>query len=158
MGTSLDRIDIALLRALQKDGRMSNKELAAIAGLAPSSTHARLRALDRNGVLTGVHAQVDPTALGIGLSAFVFLRLASHGRGSVRAVWDAVCVLPEVIAAYYVGGDDDIVIHVAVPDAQHLRDLVLDRISHQDQITRVRTEILFQAYHADELPVFVEVV
>ncbi len=156
MKKPLDRIDIALIRALQKDGQTPTKELAAIAGLAPSSTHARLRALRSDGILTGIHARVDPSSLGIGLQAFVFLRLAVHSRCAIRTVWEAVCALPEVIAAYYVGGDDDIVLHVAVPDTQHLRDLVLDQIQLQDQIARVRTELLFEAYRADVLPVFAE--
>lgn len=60
----LDRIDCGILAALQNDGRLSNKELAARVGLAPSSCLARVRRLREGGVLRGVHADVDPRALG----------------------------------------------------------------------------------------------
>ncbi|MEZ4321504.1 MAG: Lrp/AsnC family transcriptional regulator [Myxococcota bacterium] len=156
METDLDRIDIALIRALQKDGRASNKELADVAGLAPSSTHGRVRRLFERGVVRGVHADVDPAAVGVGLEAFIFLRLASHSREAVGTLWQDLCALPEVRAAYYVGGDDDILLHVLARDARHLRDLVLDRISSQSGIARVRTELLFQQHHTMEMPVFTD--
>ena len=72
----MDRIDDAILASLQKDGRISNKELAAAVGLAPSSCLERMRRLQERGVITGFRADVDPKAVGIGLQAFVFVRLA----------------------------------------------------------------------------------
>jgi DNA-binding Lrp family transcriptional regulator len=77
---ALDRIDFALLAALQKDARLSNKELAARVALAPSSCLERVRRLREEGVLTGFRAQVDPRALGIAMQALVFVRLARHAR------------------------------------------------------------------------------
>jgi DNA-binding Lrp family transcriptional regulator len=78
----LDRIDLAILVALQNDARMSNKELAAEIGLAPSSTLGRVRRLKDSGVLRGAHAEVDPAALGIGLQALMALRLRTNTRDS----------------------------------------------------------------------------
>ena len=66
---ALDRIDFDILAALQNDGRLSNKELAAKVGLAPSSCLERVRALRESGVLRGFRAEVDPEALGIHLQA-----------------------------------------------------------------------------------------
>lgn len=154
MQTDLDRIDIALVGALQKDGRASNKELADVAGLAPSTTHGRVRRLFDAGVVRGVHADVDPAALGIGIEAFVFLRLASHSRAPGAALWDALRAYPEVRALYYLGGADDLLLHVVARDARHLRDFVLERIGGHELIARVRTELLFQQHHASGLPVF----
>lgn len=154
MESTLDRIDIALLGLLQKDGRLSNKELAAMVGLAPSSTHARVKRLLESGVVRGVHADVDPEALGVGLEALVFLRLATHGREGVGSTWADLVGLPEVRAAFYVGGDDDVVLHVAARDTRHLRDVVMDRISQQPNVARIRTEIVFQQARKPELPVF----
>ena len=71
----MDRIDNAILGFLQNDGRMSNKELAAAVGLAPSSCLERVRRLQERGILTGFRAVVSPTHLGIGLQAFVSVRL-----------------------------------------------------------------------------------
>jgi DNA-binding Lrp family transcriptional regulator len=76
----LDRIDRALVRALQKDARLSNKELAAQVGLAPSSCLERVRRLRRTGVLRGFHADVAPEALGVGLQALIAVQLRQHSR------------------------------------------------------------------------------
>ncbi len=141
---NLDAVDLALLRALQLDARRSNKELAALVGLAPSTTHARVARLEREGWLQGAHAVVADEALGIGLQALVFVRLADHARGAVEAFWKAVLEREEVVAAWYVGGDDDIVLHVAVRDTDQLRDVVLDHISSLSDLGRLRTELVFQ--------------
>jgi DNA-binding Lrp family transcriptional regulator len=154
MPSLLDETDLALLAALQADGRASNKELANIAGLAPSTTHGRLKRLAETGVLRGVHADVDPEALGIGLQALIFLRLASHDRETVMHTWDQLCARPEVRSAYYIGGDDDLIVHVMARDARHLRDFVIDGIGQLDGIGRVRTELLFQQHHGEVLPTY----
>lgn len=157
METTLDRIDIALIHALQKDGRASNKELAAVVGLAPSSTHARIRRLLASGVVRGVHAEIDPERVGVGLEALVFLRLATHAREGVGGVWGRLVAMPEVRSAFYVGGDDDVVLHVAARDTRHLRDLVLDRISQEPNVARIRTEIVFQQARKAALPIFLDI-
>ena len=147
---NLDATDLAILRALQLDARRSNKELAAIVGLAPSSTHLRVKRLERDGALTSAHAVIPDEALGIGLQALIFVRLALHARASVRAFWTAVTQREEVVAAWYVSGDDDIVLHVAVRDNDQLRDLVLDHIPSMGEVGRLRTELVFD--HVRKVP------
>ena len=105
----MDRIDDAILAALQNDGRMSNKELAAAVGLAPSSCLERVRRLHSRGVITGFHAELEPAALAIGLQAFVFVRLARHVRDDVETFRDYVAALPEVVGVYHVAGVEDFV-------------------------------------------------
>jgi len=153
MKYELDRIDVALMEALQKDGRASNKELAGKVGLAPSTTHGRVRRLQSTGVVRGVHADIAPEALGIGLQALVFIRLRSHTREQVSDAWAQLSALPEVVAAWYVGGDDDIVLHVAVRDTHHLRDLALDGLSARADVDRIRTELIFQ-HHRSPPPLY----
>lgn len=80
MDQPLDRIDRAILAHLQKNARLSNKELAAKVGLAPSSCLARVQRLTKQGVIKGFHAFVDPQALGIGLQALVAVKLKQHSR------------------------------------------------------------------------------
>jgi len=153
--TPLDATDVSLVRALQVDARRSNKELAADIGLAPSSTHHRLRRLRERGVLRGTHPDLDPEAMGIGLQAIIVLRLQDHSRVAVQALWEAVADRPEVRSAFYVGGDDDILLHVCVRDTAHLRDLVMDELPALGPIGRLRTELVFD--HVERpLPVYVD--
>ena len=70
---SLDRTDFGILRLLQNNASLSNKEIAAAVGLAPSSAHERLKRLREDGVLRGSHADVNPKAMGIGLEALFLI-------------------------------------------------------------------------------------
>ncbi|MDH4119114.1 MAG: Lrp/AsnC family transcriptional regulator, partial [Acidimicrobiia bacterium] len=93
----LDRTDRAILAILQQDARISNKEMAARVGLAPSSCSERLRRLDRLGVFRGFHASIDPEALGIGLEAMVSVRLRRHGGSEVDTFRGRAADRPEVV-------------------------------------------------------------
>lgn len=142
----MDRIDDAILSALQNDGRMSNKELAAAVGLAPSSCLERVRRLQDRGVLTGFHAYVDTGALNIGLQAFVSVRLAQHSRELVESFRDHLISLREVVGVYHVAGQVDFMVHVAVRDAQHLRNLTLDEFTTRTEVSRLNTAIVYEHY------------
>jgi DNA-binding Lrp family transcriptional regulator len=150
----LDEIDLALLEALQQDARLSNKELAARVGLAPSSTLARVRRLEDDGVLRGAHADVDPAALGIGLQAMVVIRLHAHSRAAMEAFHAHLQSLPEVVATWYVGGVDDFLAHVAVRDTPHLHDLLMDQVTNRPEVAQIRTELVFAHTRRFVLPSF----
>ena len=102
-----DRIDDAILRALQNNARISNKELAAEVGLAPSSCLERVRRLTDRGVVKGYQAKVDPVALGVGLQAFVAVQLAKHSRNLVETFRAHLLTLDEVVSVYHMGGEND---------------------------------------------------
>ena len=154
MEKHLDRIDIGILAALQNDGRLSNKELAAGVGLAPSSCLARVNRLRERGVLRAAHAEVDPSALGIGLQAIVVVRFARHNRETLESFRVHLATLPEVVQAFSVGGADDVLVHVAVRDANHLRDLVMDGFSDHPEVVQTRTEVVFDHVRRSKLPVY----
>ena len=140
----MDRIDSAILAALQNDGRMSNKELAAAVGLAPSSCLERVRRFHARGVIRGYHAEIDPTAVGIGLQAFISVRLAQHTREAVDAFREHLNSLPEVVSIYHVAGQDDFVAHVAVRDANHLKNLTLDAFTTREEVARLNTALVYE--------------
>jgi DNA-binding Lrp family transcriptional regulator len=84
MKWDLDRIDHEILNHFQNNARMTNKELAAAVGLAPSSCLTRVQRLRAEGVLGEAHAWVAPEAMGIGLQALVAVRLHQHSRKDVK--------------------------------------------------------------------------
>ncbi len=151
---TLDAIDLHLLDALQADGRLSNKELAAKVGLAPSSCLTRVRRLRDGGVLRGVHADVAPMALGVAIQAMISLRLRDHSRVAAQAVWDHLIALPEVIALYNVSGAEDILVHVAVRDVDHLRGLAWDEIAARPEIGHIETAVIFGHHARHALPIY----
>lgn len=131
------------MRLLQQNARLSNKELAAQVGLAESSTLARVRRLEARGVLRGYHAEVAPTAVGIGLQALIAVRLTRHSRDIVERFRQHCRTLPAVIVAYNIGGTDDFLVHVGVRDAQALRELILTSISTRAEVAHIETHLVF---------------
>jgi len=113
----LDDVDRRVVAALQRDGRTSVADLARAVNLSPSATADRLRRLTDGGVITGYTATVDPEALGYAVQAFV--RLA-YPTGNYKPFHDLLAVLPEVVEAHHVTGDDCFVLKVL---ARSMRDL-----------------------------------
>lgn len=148
----LDRIDCAIINHLQKDARLSNKELATMVALAPSSCLARVQRLRAEGILLGAHAEVDPEALGIGLQALIAVQLRQHSRAQVKAFWKHVLALPETLAVFHVAGSHDFQVHVAVRDAHHLRDLALDAFTTRIEVAHIETSLIFECTRTGKMP------
>ena len=150
----LDRIDHGILTLLQKDARLSNKELAAAVGLAPSSCLERTRRLLAAGHVRGFHADVAPESLGIELQALVFVELAAHTAGTYEGFRDGISGEREVVALFNVAGRQDFVLHVAVRDTDHLREFALERLTARGDVRRIETSLVFEHMRKPELPDF----
>lgn len=155
MKTSLDRIDIKILRALQKDGRLSNKELAAHVGLAPSSCLERVRRLRRDGALKGFRAEIDPEALGIGLQAMISVRMRSHRSSEMEDFTTRALAEKEVLSIYYLAGPDDFLVHVAVKNTNHLRDFVA-HLPEFGEVAHIQTALIFEHVMQGDMPDYSE--
>jgi DNA-binding Lrp family transcriptional regulator len=152
MEPSLDRIDFEILAALQKDARLSNKELAAHVGLAPSTCLVRVRRLVEAKVLRGFHADIDPAALGVGLMAIISVRLTRHSHDAFDAFREHVLSLPEVVSVYHLAGAVDFLIHVALRDVDHLRALVVEGFTRRAEVAHLETQVLFEYVRAAATP------
>lgn len=148
---ALDPTDARIVQLLADDGRMTNAELANHLGVAPSTAHARLRALVDRGVITGFHASVDERMLGAGLQAIIGVTLRPSGRReSIVEFAERVRVLPQVIQLFFLGGDDDFLLHIAVSDSSEMREFVLEHLSAQSSVASTRTSIVFD-YHRNSV-------
>ena len=154
MISDLDRIDFAILDALQNNGRLSNKELAAMVHLSPSSCWERVRQLREEGVVVGFHAELDPKALGIGLQAMIGVRLKRHTREAVESFRAHALGIEEVTAVYHVTGDKDFLVQVAVRDAEHLRDLALEAFTTRREVANLETSLIFESITKNPLPIY----
>ena len=140
----LDRIDRALIAALQNNARTSNKELAASAGVAPSTSLERVRRMEADGVIRGYHAELDRPALGLALEALVSVSLRRHARPLVEAFQAHALALPEVVQVFHTTGASDFLVHVAVRDTEHLRALALAGFTERPEVARIETSLLFE--------------
>ncbi|HRR13635.1 MAG TPA: Lrp/AsnC family transcriptional regulator [Thermoanaerobaculia bacterium] len=156
LDTPLDRIDFAILDHLTKNARLSNKELAARVALAPSSCLQRVRRLQRAGILLGANALVAGRALGVGLEALIFVRLRRHARPVVERFRTHVLALTESVGLFHLAGQYDFLVHVAVRDADHLRDLALDAFTTRPEVAHMETHLIFDRTVKPGLPRLIE--
>jgi DNA-binding Lrp family transcriptional regulator len=95
-------------------------------------------------VLRGFRAEVDPAALGLRLQAMVSVKLERHSRELFEHVRERLVDLPEVLALYHVGGEVDFLVHVAVRDAEHLRQLAWDHFTSRQEVGHIETHLIFE--------------
>lgn len=141
---ALDRTDLVLLAELQRAGRGTNAELAERVHLSPSACLRRVQRLEREGVITGYRAEVDPERIGIGLQAFVRVQLARHDAEAVVAFARFVNEWDEVVACHALTGDMDYLVQVAVSDLEHFSRFLLDRLLNQAGVADVNSSFVLR--------------
>ena len=124
----LDRIDRKILRLLQDDGRMSVTELADKVGLSVTPCSERVKRLERDGVISGYHARLNPQALGQSLLVFVELKLAAKSGAIFDEFRREVLKLPSVLECHLVSGDFDYLIKARIPEMNAYRKLLGDML------------------------------
>jgi DNA-binding Lrp family transcriptional regulator len=112
----LDRFDLALLRELQADARLSNAELASRIGLSPAPTWRRVKRLELQGYITGYRAEIDRRKVGLGVLAFVRVDAERNNAAATQALEDRIRSLPEVVACHYISGAGTFELHVVATD------------------------------------------
>ncbi len=137
----LDDLDRRIVAALQADGRASMRTLAAQLHISRANAYARVERLQRDGVITGYTATVDPDKYGYGLSAYVYVDIAQQSWKSVRR---QVLAMPEVHHAALTSGSHDIVLLVRTRDAASLRDVVLTRLQEMPEVRSTQTVLIFE--------------
>lgn len=112
----LDRTDLRILRALQAEGRLTNAELATRVNASPATCHRRTQRLFEEGYITGVRAEIAPTAIGLGALVMVGVVLDRSTPESFAAFEGAVLELKEVLDCNLVAGDFDYLLKIRVRD------------------------------------------
>lgn len=142
---SLDAYDLALLTALQADGRTTHQQLAERVHLSPSQVGRRLTRLEADGVITGYRVSLSSQALGLGVVVFVSVKLAHHGDTIIERFREEILLLEEVQECYSVAGEADYLIRVVVPDLPTLAEFTMKRLMRVPGVESVRSNIVLTA-------------
>src|SRR5450830_372388 len=124
----LDKLDRHILRILQQDGRVSMKELGEQVGLSTTPTIERVKRMERDGVITGYHARIDPPALGAKLLVFVEITLNQKSASVFEQFRREVLRIPEVQECHLVSGDFDYLIKARIHEMAEYRNLLGDML------------------------------
>jgi Lrp/AsnC family leucine-responsive transcriptional regulator len=141
----LDAYDKALLRRLQEHGRATNAELAEAAHLSESACFRRVRALEAAGVITGYAAMLDPRAIGLGLTVYVSITLASQAQDVLAAFEAAVTDAPEIIECHLMTGQADYIVRVVAADVDDLQRLHTEVLTRLPGVARLNSSIALRS-------------
>ncbi len=140
----LDAIDRRILRALQRDGRLQNVELAKQVGLSPSPCLRRVRLLEEAGVIERYVALLDASKIGMGLTVFVRVWLTGQDMETVERFTDSVKQLPQVVECHLMAGDCDFLLRVVAADLDAYRRFQIEHLTRIAGVQSVKTDIPMQ--------------
>lgn len=144
----LDAFDRKILTALQRDGRLSNVQLAEEIGLSPSPCLRRVRMLEEAGVIRGYQAVLDRDEVGLGMTVFVGIKVERHTDERAEAFRQAVTALPEVISAFLVSGESDFLLQVVVPDLRAYDRFVTSKLLKLPGVSDIRSNFAINTVKA----------
>lgn len=153
MPTRLDEIDKRILRALQRDGHLTNLELARQVGLSPSPCLRRVRQLERDGVIERYAALLDASKVGIGLVVFARISLVAQDAETIDHFTDAIRRLPQVVECHIMAGECDALLRVVAADLDGYRQFQAMHLNRTNGVQTVKTDIPLQRIKlSTELP------
>jgi DNA-binding Lrp family transcriptional regulator len=149
----LDSTDLRILDELQRDGSVSNVELARRVHLSPSPCLARVRALEASGVIDRYVALVNANAVGLGLNVFISISLKSQSKEALADFEQSIVEHEEVMECYLMSGDSDYLIRVVLADIAALERFILNRLTPIPGIEKIRSSFaLKQVRYKTALP------
>ena len=146
--SSLDPVDRRILRVLQAQGRCTYDELAAQVGLSASAVLRRVKRLEDSGVIAGYVALINPERVGLGLTAYINVRLEKHTEHHKRNPMDqfaaSVQIWPEVVECSALTGDMDFLLRVVVRDMAHYSRFIMESLLKHPSVQDCKTSFVLQ--------------
>jgi Lrp/AsnC family leucine-responsive transcriptional regulator len=149
----LDHYDWRLLKALQKNARLSNVALSETVSLSPSQCSRRLQRLEQSGLIENYITHLNPSTLGFNVMAFVNVTLDKKGGKTAIAFQEEVKKIENILECYSVTGDTDYLLRVVSADLKSFSDFMMDKLVSLSGVSQVKsTVILDQIKHQTVLP------
>ena len=137
----LDDIDLRIIDELQRNGRMTNVDLARRVGISAPPCLRRVRALEQAGFIAGYHANVHPALLGFGVTVFAMVGLHSQAEADLQAFEARVESWPEVRECHMLNGDIDFILKCVAPDLASFQDFLTQKLTPAPNVASVKTSL-----------------
>ena len=140
----LDAIDRVILTTMQKEGRITNVDLAGRAGLTAPPCLRRVRALEDAGVIESYHARLNAGALGYGITVFALVSLKSQAETDLRAFEAHMATLPEVRECHMLNGEIDFIVKIVAHDLQAFQAFLTSQLTPAPNVAGVKTSLVIR--------------
>ncbi|MBY8821855.1 Lrp/AsnC family transcriptional regulator [Sphingomonas colocasiae] len=135
----LDGFDRRILTELQRNGRLTNLDLAELIGLSPSPCLRRVKRLEQDGYITGYSARIDERKVGLGLTCFVSVKMERHREEDAEQLKSAIGGIREIISCFVTSGEYDMLLQIVVPDLDSFRRLMMTTLIKLPGVRDFRT-------------------
>ncbi len=144
----IDETDRIILRSLQDEGRMTNVELAERSGLTAPPTLRRVRALEASGIIRSYHADLNPDALGYGITVFAMVSLKSQAEADLQAFEEHVAGLPPIRECHMLNGEIDFILKIVAHDLQEFQRFLTTHLTSAPNVEHVKTSLTIRTSKA----------
>ena len=139
--TTIDDLDVKILRAVQQDGRISINDLSELVGLSPTPVSRRIRNLETTGIIKGYSAVIDEAALGYDVSVFVSVQLDKQVDEALAQFETAIAEFPEVVECWLMTGNRDYLLRVATTSLKEFEQFLVGRLTKVNGVASIESSI-----------------
>lgn len=144
MPKSLDGFDRRILGELQREGRLTNTDLADRVGLSATPCLRRVKSLEQTGVIKGYRAELDRSLVGLGLTVVVGVKVDGHRDESATAIQEAFKAMPEIVSCHLVSGEADFLLEVVVTDLEGYERFLLGKLLKLPMVKDIRSSFVIR--------------
>lgn len=142
----IDNIDRKILRMLQENSKITNAYLSKQIGLSPAPTLERVRKLEKKGIISGYHAQLNLSKIGLGVSTFVLVSLKEHNKKNINIFLDKINKVKNVIECHHITGTGDFILKVVSENIASYQKLMLDKVSEIESTDSLQSMVILSTF------------
>ncbi|HAI77380.1 MAG TPA: AsnC family transcriptional regulator [Microscillaceae bacterium] len=142
----LDNIDKKILQILQDNAKITNAQLSKEVGLSPAPTLERVKKLENSGVINSYHACLDNSKVGLGVTTFVQVFLASHKKSCIDAFVEKISLIDSVIECHHITGSCDFLLKIITEDIPSYQKLMLEQVSEIEEISNMQSMVILSTF------------
>lgn len=140
----LDSYDRKILAVLQEAGDTGPQEMSQRVNLSASQCSRRMQTLRKAGYIAGVHAELDPAMIGVGLQAVILLTMKSHAPGAATSFRERIMALDEVLECQRLTGAADMILKVATHDLASFNELLSQQLLSAPEVASAQSSIILE--------------
>ena len=142
----IDNVDRKILRMLQENSKITNAYLSKQIGLSPAPTLERVRKLEKKGIISGYHAQLNLSKIGLGVSTFVLVSLKEHNKKNINIFLDKINKVKNVIECHHITGTGDFILKVVSENIASYQKLMLDKVSEIEATDSLQSMVILSTF------------
>jgi len=142
----VDSIDRKILNILQKNAKITNAKLSKEIGLSPAPTLERVRKLEISGIISGYHAKLDNSKIGLNVSTYVMVSLKSHNKKNLDLFIDKIKNVENIVECHHITGSGDFILKVVAKDIESYQKLMLEKVSEIESTDSLQSMVILSTF------------